>query len=303
MKSSSLAYFGSILVALASSPRSWAQNRLGQPTNPDVSPQSAPARLAGTVAPWVSRATTLEPAQESQRVVITAYLQWRNAQKLEQLVEDLSTPGSVVYGQFLSPDQFHAAFSPKPSDAQSVQEALRGLGFKIEQTPASGLFVVASGTVALAKHAFQVSQNLYGYRGKILRSHAEDPILPASLAGYVTYIGGLDDSRRLKRPANGEADVAPGELLSDNAEFIQAAAEGMSLLFAAGDGGDLTQSGSASGGPNLVASGSWPATSPYVTAMGGYENVTGLGAPNVPWLIRALELSTKELMSCAYHTR
>jgi subtilase family serine protease len=68
---------------------------------------------------------------------------------------------------------------------------------------------------------------------------------------------------------NGEADLTPGELLTDNFEFIQAAAQGMNLLFAAGDDGDLTMSGEVYGGPNPVASGSWPATSPYVTAMGG----------------------------------
>ena len=43
----------------------------------------------------------------------------------------------------------------------------------------------------------------------------------------------------------------------------QAAAEGISLLFASGDNGDLTELGIA------TASGSWPATSPYVTAVGG----------------------------------
>jgi subtilase family serine protease len=58
-------------------------------------------------------------------------------------------------------------------------------------------------------------------------------------------------------------------LLSDNLKFLQAAIEGISVLFAAGDDGDLTQPGSCFGGPNAVASGSWPSTSPLVTSMGG----------------------------------
>jgi subtilase family serine protease len=445
-------------------------------------------QLLGTVSPWLKKAQRLGPADENKRVAITAYLSWRNQTELEQLVADQTTPGSARYGQFLSPEQFHAAFSPKASDVTRVQEALQHLGFKIGYTPASGLFVAASGTVAQIEATFQVSQNVYAYRGKLLRAHAEDPSIPASLAGVVTYIGGLDDSRLLKRPArpheltfgtssmvplalmphgtvgrlpgtatanttsspelmppyggpglfpcshywgdtranletaspfpygsnlpwvacgytpqqirqaygsdrvweagrgvriaitdvyssptivadvnqysanhglppltgenfqqvlqpgassvpaddpcgyqtwwqeqtldvtavhtmapsafivyvggacdavdsvdggvaiepvyqvidtrladivtnswlyNGEADVTPGELRSDNAEFIQAAVQGMSLLFAAGDDGDLTMSGFAFGGPNAVASGSWPATSPFVTAMGG----------------------------------
>lgn len=47
-----------------------------------------------------------------------------------------------------------------------------------------------------------MSQDLYSYRGKMLRSHSEDPVIPRSLAGLVTYIGGLDDSRFLIKPAH-----------------------------------------------------------------------------------------------------
>jgi len=159
------------------------------------------ARLTGTVPPWLGRATKGGSADENNRVVIAAYLRWRKQTDLEQLVEDQTTPGSPSYGGFLSPEQFHAAYSPAAEDVTRVQEALRGLGLKVEQTPASGLFVVASGTVAQIKRGFQVSQDVYSYRGKRLRANAEDPVLPGVLAGVVTYIGGLDDSRLLKRPA------------------------------------------------------------------------------------------------------
>jgi subtilase family serine protease len=68
---------------------------------------------------------------------------------------------------------------------------------------------------------------------------------------------------------NGEADVSAGQMLSNNLEFIQAALEGISIVNASGDDGDLTMKGTAFGGPNPIASGSWPATSPFVTAVGG----------------------------------
>jgi subtilase family serine protease len=69
-------------------------------------------------------------------------------------------------------------------DVAAVQNALARLGFKIENVPASGLFVQASGTVGQVKQAFQVSQNLYSYQGKILRSHAEEPSLPPAISGH-----------------------------------------------------------------------------------------------------------------------
>ncbi|HEX4504900.1 MAG TPA: S8 family serine peptidase, partial [Alphaproteobacteria bacterium] len=60
---------------------------------------------------------------------------------------------------------------------------------------------------------------------------------------------------------NGEA--LPSDLIdAENQYFMQAAAEGMSIVFSTGDDGDLIAA-------NGIASGSWEATSPYVTGVGG----------------------------------
>ena len=53
---------------------------------------------------------------------------------------------------------------------------------------------------AQVKEAFHVSRNLYSYRGKTLRAHAGEPSVPPALKDVVTYIAGLDDSRKLMRP-------------------------------------------------------------------------------------------------------
>ncbi len=60
---------------------------------------------------------------------------------------------------------------------------------------------------------------------------------------------------------NGEA-IAPGSQQSYDQALMAAAAQGMTVLFSSGDNGDLAAL-------NGVASGSWPATSPYVTGVGG----------------------------------
>ena len=165
--------------------------------------------LSGTVPEWLSRAQKLGPVDEHKRVVIDAYLSWRNQGQLEQLIEDRTTPGSPHYGQFLTPEQFHAAFSPSTKDVAVVQSTLSALGFNIKYTPASGLFVEVSGTVGQIKQAFGVSQDLYSYRGKTLRAHVEDPSLPGQLSGLVTYIAGLDDTRPLMKPAHARSISAP----------------------------------------------------------------------------------------------
>jgi subtilase family serine protease len=60
---------------------------------------------------------------------------------------------------------------------------------------------------------------------------------------------------------NGES-IAPGSQATYDQAAMAAAAMGISVLFSSGDDGDLSA-------PNGVASGSWPATSAYVTGVGG----------------------------------
>jgi subtilase family serine protease len=55
---------------------------------------------------------------------------------------------------------------------------------------------------------------------------------------------------------------APGQIKADEQAFEQAAAEGITVLFSSGDDGDVSN-------VTGLAQGSWPATSPFVTAVGG----------------------------------
>jgi subtilase family serine protease len=175
-------------------------------------PTFAQVHLLQTVPPWVKHASLLGPADDSTRVLITAYLRWRNQTELDRLLPDLTSPGSEHYGEFLTPEQFHAEFSPSADDVGLLQTTLRSLGFTINYTPDSGLFVRASGTVAQVKQAFHISQNLYAYRGKTLRAHAEEPTLPAALQKVVTYIAGLDDTHPLMRPLHVRALEGPARV-------------------------------------------------------------------------------------------
>jgi subtilase family serine protease len=60
---------------------------------------------------------------------------------------------------------------------------------------------------------------------------------------------------------NGES-IAPGSQASYDQAAMAGAAQGITVLFSSGDDGDLSA-------PNGVASGAWPATSAYVTGVGG----------------------------------
>jgi subtilase family serine protease len=151
---------------------------------------------------WASQANHVASAAESDRVTIVAYLSLRNQSALKDLIAAQATPTSPSYGKYLTPEQFHAQFSPNAADVQRVQRSLQKLGFHIDHVPASGLFVRASGSVAQAKASFGVSQELYSYKGKILRANAETPRIPATISDVVTYVAGLDQTAQLRKPSH-----------------------------------------------------------------------------------------------------
>ncbi len=75
---------------------------------------------------------------------------------------------------------------------------------------------------------------------------------------------------------NGESDSAADIAVLDQA-FVTAAAQGQTVLVSSGDSGDLSQ-------VNGVASGSLPATNPYVTAVGGTSlELYGAGGYKGEW--------------------
>lgn len=61
---------------------------------------------------------------------------------------------------------------------------------------------------------------------------------------------------------NGGESIAPGSQSAFDQAVMAGAAQGVTVLFSSGDGGDLSAA-------NGVASGSWPATSAWVTGVGG----------------------------------
>ena len=81
---------------------------------------------------WVATALKVSSAEDSQRVTIAAYLGFRNQSALDDLVTAVATPGSKLYGKYLTPAQFRAQFAPNQADVARVQSTLGKLGFHVD---------------------------------------------------------------------------------------------------------------------------------------------------------------------------
>ena len=156
--------------------------------------------VSGNVASWVKSAKLMGSASAGTSVTIAVHMSVTNLAGLKALVAEVSNPKSKEYGRYITPQQFGERFEPASSDVAAVKTLLERSGMtNVTQGP-HGMYVTASATVAQLRTAFKVTQNLYSYHGKTLRANNNAPTIPASLAGKVLFIEGLDDSATLRQP-------------------------------------------------------------------------------------------------------
>ncbi len=156
--------------------------------------------VAGNVAPWVKSAKLMSSASAGTSVTIAVHMSVKNLAGLKSLVDEVSNPKSKEYGRYITPQQFGQRFEPDVADVAAVKALLERAGMTHVTQGPHGMYVTADATVAQLRTAFKVTQNLYSYKGKTLRANTNAPTIPASLAGKVLFIEGLDDSATLRQP-------------------------------------------------------------------------------------------------------
>ena len=184
----------------------------------------ATTTVPGNVASWVKSAKLTGAAPASKSVTIAVHMAVTNAAALKRLVADVSNPKSATYGRYITPAQFAERFAPAAADVNQVKALLENAGMKNVTAGPHGVYVSAVATVAQLRTAFGVSQNLYSFAGRSLRANTQEPTIPASLAGKVVYIEGLDDTSMLRTPMHRSAvegeRLAPAAAKSASATTI-----------------------------------------------------------------------------------
>src|SRR5438045_1142081 len=88
------------------------------------------------------------------------------------------------------------ATAASTTQVTAVQNFFKGHGFTVYSVASNRLWVSAKASVTQVEKSFQVTENLYRYRGQVLRANAQAPTIPSTLAPYVSFIGGLADMDR-----------------------------------------------------------------------------------------------------------
>ena len=162
----------------------------------DVRTSGARARVRSraSVAPLPPGSRLLGPLAGSTELHAEVVLEPRDPSALEAFDKAVSTPGSSRFGHYLAPGAFRAAFGPTPATVAAVRAWLAGRGLVVGPTAPDGLAVPVSASAARMGRAF--GSTLVRYRlpsGRVVRAPTAAPLVPASLAGAVGGVVGLDD--------------------------------------------------------------------------------------------------------------
>ncbi|MGN7800820.1 S53 family peptidase [Leifsonia sp. 22587] len=163
---------------------------------------SGRSALPGSQPAWANAKALRSAAPATDTVDLRVYLPWQNASAAAQTALAVSTPGSSSYRKFLTPQAFRQKFAPSQSSVVAVQQFLRSAGFSIVDTPSNNRYVSAEGTVAQAQSAFGVTLGEYSAFGTTLRAPESAVTVPASLAGIVESVAGLDQGASLIQPTS-----------------------------------------------------------------------------------------------------
>jgi pseudomonalisin len=116
--------------------------------------------------------------------------------ELDSLLEAQHDAGSPLYHKWLTPAEYGSRFGASAGDLARIAVWLAGHGFVVEEIAASGRLVVFSGNAGMVADTFHTEIRHYVMNGVEHIGNAQDPQIPAALAGVVGGVVSLHDFRR-----------------------------------------------------------------------------------------------------------
>jgi len=172
----------------------------------DVSRHTIPNSTMG----FVSTAQDLGPEEASKQITLTLWLRLQNAASLRELVEQQYDPSSANFHNWLTAEQFNAAFAPTVEEVATVKEFLAAHDLRLSSVGERNMYVRARGSIAEVQLAFRVQIDKFRLRGKIYHANLSAPIMEGPAGALVTRVGGLSDYgmqpdvRRVVNPRTGQ---------------------------------------------------------------------------------------------------
>ncbi|MDG6924324.1 MAG: right-handed parallel beta-helix repeat-containing protein, partial [Nitrososphaerota archaeon] len=137
----------------------------------------------------LSQSVWLGSVNPSTSVSLGIVLPSRNGVGLEQFINQISSPLSKEYRNFLTPQQYGELYGPSPTEANSLSSFLSSKGLSVAYDKSNPDLLLVSGTAATAESALQVSIQLFKLGGTTYYSAASGLKLPSEFSNIQTVFG------------------------------------------------------------------------------------------------------------------
>src|SRR5690349_5037119 len=150
-----------------------------------------PVRLRGHVLAQLPEATAapFNAAAPEQQITLTVTLNRTDPVGFEAYVAGVVAGTNPTLGM----NELTARFGPTPEAYQAVLDYLQQSGFSLVHTSSNRLTMTVRGTRARAEKAFAVTIRDYQLNGRTFFANDQDPAVPASIAGLIRGISGLNN--------------------------------------------------------------------------------------------------------------
>ena len=142
-----------------------------------------------------------------QPVALALTLPLHHQAELADLLHGLYDPQDPRYGQYLSPDEFAARFSPTPAEYARVVAYAKAMGLTVTGTHPNRTVLDVSAPAGQVEHAFGLHLSVYQSQqdGRYFFAPDAEPQVPVSVAGLVSGVAGLSSAsewrpHRVRRP-------------------------------------------------------------------------------------------------------
>ena len=125
----------------------------------------------------------------------------QQAAALDRLLEEQRDPSSVNYQNWLLPEEYGERFGVSENDLAGLTSWLQSRGLTVELVARARNWITFSATAGQIAATFRTELHRYEAGGEKHFANASEPSIPASLAGIVVTVRGLDDFRPRPRRA------------------------------------------------------------------------------------------------------
>jgi subtilase family serine protease len=166
-------------------------------------------RIQNSTPPFVRTAHKIGPADPSETIEITIWLNVHNRQQLDSVAKELYDRSSPHYRAWLKFSEIAADYGPTAQEAKTVTEFLTSHKLSIVLVDPNDFFVRARGTIAQISDAFRVQLSNFEVKGKVIRANTNDPYVEGAAAPFVHLVSGLSNQHSEIAPIQRSTPSAP----------------------------------------------------------------------------------------------